>query len=87
MCILTRCQRTGDQIGAYDARSVNAVVQHSFIQMPENNFEPRFEDPRVGYFTTQVTDMTAADDPTPYRDMIHRWHLEKRTLAKKDQRS
>ena len=68
----------GSDRGLTDARSVNAVVQHSFIQMPENNFEPRFEDPRVGYFTTQVTDMTAADDPTPYRDMIHRWHLEKK---------
>ena len=22
--------------------------------------------------------MTVADDPTPYRDMIHRWHLEKK---------
>ena len=68
----------GSDRGLTDARSVNAVVQHSLIQMPENNFKPRYEDPRVGYFTTQVTDMTAADDPTPYRDMIHKWHLEKK---------
>ena len=46
--------------------------------MPENDYVPRFEDPRVGYFVTQTTDMTSADDPTPYRDMIHRWNLEKK---------
>ena len=46
--------------------------------MPENNYVPRFEDPRVGYFAPQITDMTSADDPTPYRDMIHRWNLEKK---------
>ena len=68
----------GTDNGLTDARSVNATVQHSFIQMPENNFLPRYEDPRVGYFTTEITDMTVADDPTPYRDMIHRWHLEKK---------
>tara|TARA_B100000073_G_scaffold262959_1_gene222675 strand:+ start:439 stop:2985 length:2547 start_codon:yes stop_codon:yes gene_type:complete len=68
----------GSDVGITDARSVNVTLQHSFIQMPSNNYKPRFEDVRVGYFTTQVTDMTSADDPTPYRDMIHRWNLEKK---------
>ena len=68
----------GTDKGLTDARSVNVTLQHSFIKLPDNNYVPRFEDPRVGYFTTQVTDMTEAEDPTPYRDMIHRWHLEKK---------
>ena len=68
----------GSDVGLTDPRSVNVTLQHSFIQMPENNYVPRFEDPRVGYFATQITDMTSADDPTPYRDMIHRWNLEKK---------
>jgi len=67
----------GSDRGLTDARSVNVILQHSFIQMPENNYEPRFEDVRVGYFSTQVTDMTSPDDVTPYRDLIHRWNLEK----------
>ena len=62
----------GSDVGLTDPRSVNVTLQHSFIQLPENNYRPRFEDPRVGYFATQQTDMTSADDPTPYRDMIHR---------------
>ena len=68
----------GSDVGLTDPRSVNVTLQHSFIELPENNYKPRFEDPRVGYFATQQTDMTSADDPTPYRDMIHRWHLEKK---------
>ena len=59
-----------------DPRYVSIKVQHSLIRMPENDFKPRFEDPRVGYFTTQVTDLTTTD-VAPYRDVIHRWHLVK----------
>ena len=68
----------GSDAGLTDARSVNVTLQHSFIQMPNNSYTPRFEDVRVGYFATQVTDMTSSDDATPYRDMIHRWNLEKK---------
>ncbi len=60
-----------------DARSVSVKIQHSFLQMPDNNFKPRFDDLRVGYFTHQVNDMTSAS-PTPYRDIIHRWNLVKK---------
>tara|TARA_B100000073_G_scaffold140648_1_gene115755 strand:- start:400 stop:2958 length:2559 start_codon:yes stop_codon:yes gene_type:complete len=68
----------GSDRGITDPRSLNVTLQHTFLKMPENNYKPRFEDPRVGYFTTQTTDMTVPDDVTPYRDMIHRWHLEKK---------
>jgi len=59
-----------------DARYVSIKVQHSLIKMPVNDFKPRFDDPRIGYFSTQVTDMTSTK-ATPYRDVIHRWHLAK----------
>tara|TARA_B110000438_G_scaffold65133_1_gene65724 strand:+ start:2654 stop:5197 length:2544 start_codon:yes stop_codon:yes gene_type:complete len=68
----------GSDNGLTDPRSVNVGIQHSFIQMPSNSYQPRFEDSRIGYFSTQVTDMTSADDVTPYRDLIHRWNLEKK---------
>ncbi|WP_423185949.1 zinc-dependent metalloprotease [Alishewanella sp. d11] len=60
-----------------DPRSVSIKVQHSFIALPENNFQPRFDDARVGYFTTQVDDMTSAEW-APFRDLIHRWDLQKK---------
>ncbi|MCS6903793.1 MAG: zinc-dependent metalloprotease [Bacteroidia bacterium] len=65
-----------------DARSVSIMIQHSFIEVPQNNFVPRFEDPRVGFFTTEVTDQTTTA-AIPYRDPIHRWHLEKRDSSAK----
>ncbi len=60
-----------------DGRAVTIAFQHTFIEMPENDYEPRFDDPRVGYFTTQVDDQISTS-ATPYRDMIHRWHLVKK---------
>jgi hypothetical protein len=60
-----------------DGRNVSIKVFHSLIELPDNGYEPRFDDPRVGYFTTKVTDMTSTS-PTPYRDLIHRWDLSKK---------
>ena len=57
-----------------DSRFVSIEVQHTLIEMPENDYQPRMDDPRVGYFMTQVTDLTSTSN-TPYRDLIHRWHL------------
>ena len=57
-----------------DPRAVTVTLQHSLIEMPDTDFEPLFEDPRVGYFTTAVTDLTSASS-TPYRDLVHRWDL------------
>ncbi|MDN5214138.1 zinc-dependent metalloprotease [Fulvivirgaceae bacterium BMA12] len=63
--------------GVTDGRNVSIKVYHSLIQVPENDYQPRIDDPRAGFFTTQVTDMTSMS-PTPYRDLVHRWHLKKK---------
>lgn len=63
-----------------DSRSVTIRIQHSLIEVPENDFQPRFDDPRVGYFMHQVNDMTSMS-AKPYRDVIHRWNLEKKDPA------
>tara|TARA_B110000285_G_scaffold44517_1_gene49572 strand:+ start:521 stop:3094 length:2574 start_codon:yes stop_codon:yes gene_type:complete len=60
-----------------DGRNVSIKVFHSLIEMPDNNYEILVDDPRVGYFTTKVTDMTSASS-TPYRDLVHRWNLKKK---------
>ena len=59
-----------------DARSVSVTMQHSLIAMPDNDYEPLMDDPRVGYFTNEVTDLTSMS-ATPYRDLVRRWHLKK----------
>ena len=60
-----------------DGRNASIKVFQSLIAMPENDYEVRYDDPRVGYFTTQVTDQTATGS-VPYRDLIHRWKLIKK---------
>ena len=60
-----------------DLRNISVNYQHSILEMPENDYTPRRDDPRVGYFMTQVQDMTSFS-ATPYRDMIHRWNLVKK---------
>ena len=64
-----------------DSRTVNIVVQHSLIKMPDDNYSPRFDDTRVGYFTTQTNNMTSLDQVN-YRDFINRWRLEKKYPGK-----
>ena len=60
-----------------DGRNVSIKVYHSIIAMPSNDYEIRLDDPRVGYFTTQVNDQTSTGS-TPYRDLVHRWNLQKK---------
>ncbi|MDQ3277292.1 MAG: DUF5117 domain-containing protein, partial [Bacteroidota bacterium] len=63
-----------------DARYVTVKMQHSFIEMPKNDYRPRFDDPRVGYFTQETDDMTTKK-VVNYRDLINRWHLKKKDPA------
>jgi hypothetical protein len=60
-----------------DPRNLTITYQHTILEMPKNDFVPRRDDPRIGYFSTQLNDMTSFE-ATPYRDMIHRWNLVKK---------
>ena len=60
-----------------DGRNVSIKVFHTFMNMPKEDYKPRMDDPRVGYFLTQTNDMTTTNTIN-YRDMIHRWKLVKK---------
>jgi hypothetical protein len=63
-----------------DPRFVSIRMQHSLIAVPDNDYRPRLDDPRIGYFTEIKNDMTSTS-ATPYRDFINRWHLVKKDPA------
>lgn len=65
-----------------DPRYVRVRMQHSFLEMPKNDFRARRDDPRVGYFMQQRTNMTSIS-VVPYKDMINRWNLKKKDPAAK----
>ncbi|MNJ99013.1 hypothetical protein D3C87_167850 [compost metagenome] len=60
-----------------DARYVRVKMQHSFLEVPKNDFRQRRDDPRVGYFGAEVDNLTSVS-PTPYKDFISRWNLKKK---------
>jgi len=60
-----------------DARYVRVKMQHSFLEVPKNDFRPRRDDPRVGYFGSEVDNLTSLSS-TPYKDFISRWNLKKK---------
>ena len=60
-----------------DGRVVTVSYRHALLPMPDDGFTPRADDPRIGFFTTNVDDLTGVTS-TPWRDMIHRWRLEKK---------
>ncbi|MEO6734231.1 MAG: zinc-dependent metalloprotease [Ferruginibacter sp.] len=59
-----------------DARYITVCMQHTFIEMPQNDFRPRRDDPRIGFFTREVNDQTSIES-VPFRDIINRWNLVK----------
>ena len=60
-----------------DARNVSLKIQHSFIELPVDDYQVRYADPRVGFFTNEVTDLTSTS-VTPWRDQVQRWNLVKK---------
>lgn len=63
-----------------DARYVRVRMQHSFIEMPNNDFRPRRDDPRVGYFNQEIDNLTSVK-PVNFKDIINRWYLKKKDPA------
>ena len=60
-----------------DGRYVTVGYRHALLPMPKKGFVPRPDDPRIGFFMTEVDDLTGVS-ATPWKDMIHRWRLEKK---------
>jgi len=60
-----------------DSRYISILLQHSLIELPKNNFKPRKDDYRIGYFSESVNDMTSSEYVN-YKDLIHKWDLQKK---------
>ena len=59
-----------------DPRNISVKALHSLIEMPDNDYQPRMADARLGSFNQRITDLTSTKS-APYRDVINRWHLRK----------
>ncbi len=61
------------------ADSVTLREHVSFVELPDNNFTPRFDDPRAGYGGT-----TFVDYSTPIGEPMQFRHIRRHRLQKKD---
>ena len=64
-----------------DSRNNSISLRFSFINYPENSFETRIEDQRIGFFSERKTNLSSTDI-TPYEDLVNKWHLEKKDKNK-----
>ena len=60
-----------------DNRGFTLRVHYSLSQLPENNYQPRLADDRLGYFITAYQDLSNDERGDPFVRYINRWHLEK----------
>jgi len=60
-----------------DSRGFTLRVHYSLSQLPENNYQSRLADDRIGYFITAYQDLSNDDRRDPFVRYINRWHLEK----------
>jgi hypothetical protein len=61
-----------------DPRSLNVSFRLSLVALPENDFQPRLADDRVGHFLDMYMDFTSDKPETPYVRYINRWNLKKK---------
>ena len=61
-----------------DQRTLTLTFRYSLVELPENDYMPRFADDRVGHFLDQYMDFTSDKPDTPYVRYITRWKLEKK---------
>ena len=70
--------KSGSSIDAVtDKRYTFIDGLHLFVEMPDDKFEPRVADQRIGYFSEKVTDLSTYDSNNA-RDLMNRWRLIKK---------
>lgn len=75
---------TGDASGGYirsvtpSSDAVTVRQHHSFVELPDDEFEPRVFDPRSGYFGTSYQDYSTPIDESLTKRFITRHRLKKK---------
>jgi hypothetical protein len=61
-----------------DRHTISVREHHSFVELPSAGYQPREQDPRVGYFHVVFRDFARPYDREPMRYWIARWRLVKK---------
>ena len=62
-------------------KALSIEMNQSFIELPKEQWQPRYYDERVGYFSIQQTDYSANEQKAFKKRYITRWRLEPKDWA------
>jgi hypothetical protein len=65
----------GDSV--IDPRGNTVVVHYGLVELPQDGYQPRLADDRVGHFLTAVKDFSGDSQDTSFVRYINRWRLER----------
>jgi hypothetical protein len=60
-----------------DNRGKTVVIHYGLCQLPDEHYQPRLADDRVGYFLSVVKDFSSDSDDTSFLRFVNRWRLER----------
>jgi hypothetical protein len=76
--LLTFATESESSLNSPDSHALSVREHHSFVALPGPSYEPREQDPRVGFFTVSFRDFSQPYDRPLTRDLISRWRLQKK---------
>jgi hypothetical protein len=76
--LLTFATDSESNLNQPDPHSLSIREHHSFVALPEPGYEPREQDPRVGFNTVSFQDFSQPYDRPLNRYLISRWRLQKK---------
>lgn len=60
-----------------DSRGQTVVMHYGLTPLPEDGYQPRYADDRVGYFLSAVKDYSTDSRDTAFVRRVNRWRLER----------
>jgi hypothetical protein len=60
-----------------DPRGNTVVIHYGLVELPNDGYQPRLADPRIGYFLTAQKDFSSTNPDTSFVRYINRWRLER----------
>jgi hypothetical protein len=76
--LLTFATESESSLNSPDSHASSVREHHSFVALPGPGYEPREQDPRVGFFTVSFQDFSQPYDRPLTRYLISRWRLQKK---------
>ncbi len=76
--LLTFASDSESNLNQPDPHSLSVREHHSFVALPEPGYEPREQDPRVGFNAGSFQDFSQAYDQPLTHYLINRWRLQKK---------